>query len=71
MNEIILLYSKFPKKKESTYISFDVIKYNETYYAGFELFKNFNNYLAGSPHLSVIKFNHVYDAEKYFNNIEF
>lgn len=70
MKEAILVDSKFPKK-DSNYASFDIVQYSERYYAGFNLFKNFNNYLAGCRHLSVIKFDNVYEAEKYFEAIEF
>ena len=70
MNEARLIYSKFPRK-ESYYYSFDVVLYNMQYYSGLNLYKNFNNYLAGSPHLSVMTFTDENDALNYFNTFEF
>lgn len=70
MNEVVLTFSKSPKK-ESNYSSFDVVLYNQRYYAGFNLFKDFNNYLAGTAHLSAIKFDDITEAKKYFDAIEF
>jgi hypothetical protein len=71
MNEVILVYSKFPKKKTSNYSSFDIVRYKETYYAGFQLFKNFGNYLVGACCLPVTKFDNQIDAEKYFERVDF
>ena len=35
-----------------------------------KVYKNFNNYLAGSPHLSVMTFTDENDALNYFNTFE-
>jgi hypothetical protein len=69
--EIILVYSKFPKNKISNYSSFDVVFYKGIYYAGFQLFKNFANYLVGDCCLPVTKFDTQFDAERYFDAINF
>ena len=70
MSDAILRCSKFPKKNDY-YYSFDVVEYKNTYHTGLNLYKNFNNYLAGVSFMSVVKFNCADDAYKYFNDFEF
>ena len=70
MDDAILIYSKFSRNNDY-YCSFDVVEYKNTYHTGLNLYKNFNNYLAGVSFMSVIKFNCAADAYKYFNDFEF
>ncbi len=53
------------------FATFDVIKHNEHYYAGFDLANAFDRYLAKSWYLSVMEFNNETDAIKYAKNINF
>ena len=70
MQDIILVYSKFAKKYHNN-VSFDVVFYENTLFAGVNLFKNFINYLNDSKSFSAIKFTSKLDAEKYFNDFMF
>ncbi len=70
MNEIILKDSKFSRFPENP-VSFDLVEYNRQHYIGINLYKNFANYLANNYHCSVMKFNDIFEAEKYFNNINY
>jgi hypothetical protein len=63
MNEYILLFSKFLKNKHS--LTYDVILYNNNFYAGNDLFKNFSSYLAKKWDLSVIKLAYYEHASFY------
>ncbi len=64
MNEYLLLFSKYMKNKN--HLTYDIILYNNNFYAGIDLFKNFKSYLADGWDIPVIKLTNYTQAEKHF-----
>ena len=66
MNEYMLLFSKYIENK---YIStYDVILYNNQFYAGLNLFKNFTSYITNQWKMPVLKLNNYNQAKNHFLN---
>ncbi len=66
MNEYMLLFSKYIENK---YIStYDVILYNNQFYAGLDLFKNFTSYTTNQWKMPVLKLNSYNQAKTHFLN---
>ena len=62
----MLLFSKYIENK---YIStYDVILYNNQFYAGLNLFKNFTSYITNQWKMPVLKLNSYNQAKKHFLN---
>lgn len=66
MQDIILKYSKYSKSSNFN-VTCDVIEYNDKYYCGINLYKNFINYLIDEAEYVVIVYNLLSEAYKHFN----
>lgn len=64
MKEYVLIFSKYLKK--DNYLTYDIIFYENKFFCGTNLFKNFQNYLANCWELPVIKVSNYEQAEKHF-----
>ena len=66
MNEYVLLFSKYLKNKNLP--TYDVVFYNNQFYAGMDLFKNFTSYLTKMWEIPVLKLYSYQQAEQHFLN---
>ena len=60
-----LSYSILLKKKNN--MPYDIILYNNLYYAGYDLFKNFIYFLSDNANYPAKTFNNYIDMEKHIN----
>ncbi len=67
MNEYVLLFSKSLKNKNMP--PYDVIFYNNQFFAGVDLFKNFTSYITKTWKISVLKLYSYEQAEQHFLNM--
>ena len=67
MSKYTLVYQITPSSNLNN--PFDIIKYNQQYYAGFNLESGFPEYIAGKWKLAVMKFANEAEALNYAKNI--
>jgi len=65
MDEIRLIDTRF-SKKTNNYVSYDLVEYNNVYYAGYNLSKNFFNHIAGMTCYNYVRFTSLLAAKRHF-----